>query len=58
MASKDRWIKEAGKLWSFAVYLQDLNWQSEQRQASNHLSAWQERHDAGITVNTTDAQIS
>ena len=58
MESRDRWIREAGKLWSFAAYRQDLSWQSEQRRASDHLSAWQQRYDAGVTVMHTDTQIS
>lgn len=58
MESKDRWIREAGKLWSFAAYRQDLAWQAEQHRASDHLSAWLKRYDAGITVRHTDDQIS
>jgi hypothetical protein len=50
MESRDRWIKEAGRIWSFAAYMQDLHFQGEQRRSAAHLSAWQKRYDAGITV--------
>ena len=58
MESKDRWVKEAGRIWSFAAYMQDLQWQAEQRRSADHLSAWQERYDAGITVMHTDTPAS
>ena len=57
-SSKDRWLKDAARIWSFAVYQQDLSWQSEQRRASDHLSAWQERYEAGVTALTTDTPAS
>lgn len=56
-SSSKGWMKDACRLWSFAAYQQDLSWQSEQRRAADHLSAWQERYDAGITAIQTDRQI-
>ena len=48
--SSKGWLKDACRLWSFAIYRQDLHWQAEQARSAAHLSAWQERYDAGITV--------
>ena len=48
MESKDRWLKEAGRIWSFAIYHQDLAWQAEQRRSADHLSDWQERYAGGL----------
>lgn len=57
-SSSKGWLKDACRLWSFSIYHQDLAWQAEQRRASDHLSAWQEHYDAGITVIQTDTLTS
>ena len=48
MESRDSWLKEAGKIWSFSIYMQDLHWQAEQRRSAAHLSDWQERYAGGL----------
>ncbi len=57
-SSSKGWLKETGRIWSFAIYHQDLAWQDEQRRSAAHLSDWQERYEAGVTVMHTDTQIS
>ena len=48
MESKDRWIREAGKIWSFSIHMQDLHWQAEQRRSADHLAGWQQRYAGGL----------
>lgn len=47
-SSKDRWLKDACRLWSFAIYRQDLHWQAEQARSAAHLSDWQQRYAGGL----------
>ena len=48
MESRDSWIREAGKIWSYGIYLQDLHWQAEQRRSADHLAGWQQRYAGGL----------
>ena len=55
MESKDRWVKEAGKFWSYGIYLQDLHWQAEQLRSADHLAGWQQRYAGGVEVRAASA---
>ena len=47
-SSRDRWLKDACRIWSFAAYHQDQAWQAEQRRSAAHLAGWQERYAGGL----------
>ena len=47
-SSRDRWLKDACRIWSFAAYHQDQAWQAEQRRSAAHLSDWQRRYGEGL----------